>query len=78
MLRMIFGGLRASFGSDVSLVLSWSFLAGNFLAVVVLLGNAFALGVVWPYLAAIIWILAQAALIFARLIILPVSRGPTT
>ncbi len=62
----------------MSLVLSGIFITGDFLAVVGLLANALVLGVVWPYLAAIIWILTQAALIFARLIILPVSRGPTT
>jgi hypothetical protein len=58
----------------VSLLLSAIFLTGDLLAIPLLLANAF-LGVVWPYLAAIIWVLARAAMIFVRMVMIPVGRG---
>jgi hypothetical protein len=60
---------------EVSLLLSAIFLTGDLLAIILLLANAFSLGVVWPYLAAIIWLLAMAAMIFVRLVMVPVGRG---
>ena len=59
---------------EVSLLLSAIFLTGDLLAIPLLLANAF-LGVVWPYLAAIIWVLARAAMIFVRMVMIPVGRG---
>jgi hypothetical protein len=59
---------------EVSLLLSAFFLTGDLLAIPLLLANAF-LGVVWPYLAAIIWVLARAAMVFVRMIMIPVGRG---
>ena len=59
---------------EVSLLLSAIFLTGDLLAIILLLANAF-LGVVWPYLAAIIWVLARAAMIFVRMVMIPVGRG---
>ena len=59
---------------EVSLLLSAFFLTGDLLAIPLLLANAF-LGVVWPYLAAIIWVLARAAMIFVRMVMIPVGRG---
>ncbi len=63
---------------EVSLVLSGIFIIGDFLVFASLLANAFALGVVWPYLAAIIWTLTQAALLFARLVVAPIRRAPVS
>ena len=63
---------------EVSLVLSGIFITGDFLVIAVLLANAFALGVVWPYLAAIIWILTQAASLFARLVMVPIRGASPT
>jgi hypothetical protein len=60
---------------EVSLLLSAIFLTGDLLAIILLLANAFSLGVVWPYLAAIIWLLARAAMIFVRLVMVPVGRS---
>jgi hypothetical protein len=59
---------------EVSLLLSAIFLTGDLLAIPLLLANAF-LGVVWAYLAAIIWVLAKAAMIFVRMVMIPVGRG---
>ncbi len=59
---------------EVSLLLSAIFLTGDLLAIILLLTNAF-LGVVWPYLAGIIWVLARAAMIFVRMVMIPVGRG---
>ena len=59
---------------EVSLLLSAIFLTGDLLAIILLLANAF-LGVVWPYLAAIIWVLARAAMTFVRMVMIPVGRG---
>ena len=60
---------------EVSLVVSALFLAGDLVTIALLLANAFWLAAVWPYLAAIIWLLAQASITFARLILVPVSRS---
>jgi len=60
---------------EVSLLLSAIFLTGDLLVIPLLLANAFSLGVVWPYLAAIIWVLARAAMIFVRMVMIPVGRG---
>jgi len=61
---------------EVSVVLSAAFVTGDLVAFVALLANAFAWGVVWPYLAAIIWLLTEAAAIFTRLVLVPTLRGP--
>ncbi len=63
---------------EVSLVASGIFITGDFLVVVGLLANVFVLGVVWPYLAAIIWILTQAACLFARLVMVPIRGASPT
>jgi hypothetical protein len=58
---------------ESSLAMLWFFIAGNGVAVIALLVNSLAWGVAWPYLAAILWELAQAAVLFARLIVVPLS-----
>lgn len=58
---------------EVSLLLSAILLIGDLLAIILLLANTFSLGVVWPYLAAIIWVLTGAAMMFVRLVMVPVE-----
>jgi len=60
---------EASFASSVF------FIAGDLFAAAALLANGLLLGVVWPYLAALVWGLSKAAIAFARLILLPLGRG---
>jgi hypothetical protein len=60
---------------EVSLAISVIFICGDLLAIVVLLINGLLLGVVWPYLAALIWCLARAAISFVRLIIVSIGGG---
>lgn len=60
---------------EVSLVVSASFLVGDLLVIAALLANGLALGVAWPYLAMILWVLAEASVSFARLVLVPVQRG---
>lgn len=61
---------------EISVVLSATFIAGDLLTFVALMANAFAFGVVWPYLAGIIWLLIQAAALFTRLVVVPTFRQP--
>jgi len=58
---------------ESSLAMSWAFVTGNGFAVMALLVNAFLWKVAWPYLAAILWSLTQAAALFARLVMVPLS-----
>ena len=60
---------------EVSLALSALLLVGGFATIVLLLANVLWLGAVWPYLAAIVWMLAEAGMTFARLVLVPVWRG---
>ncbi len=60
---------------QASFAISVFFIAGDLLATVGLLVNGLFLGVVWPYLAALIWGLAKASTAFVRLILLPLGRG---
>ena len=59
-----------------SVVLSATFISGDLLVLIALMANAFAFGVVWPYLAAIIRVLIEAAAIFTRLVVVPAFREP--
>ncbi len=56
--------------------IAWAFVVGDSLAVLVLLANAVAWAALWPYLAAIIWGLCVASVLFVRLIMVPVLRTP--
>jgi len=47
---------------------------GDLLVLLGLFANSFAVGVAWPYLAAIVWVLMKAALIFVRLVVVPIDR----
>jgi hypothetical protein len=49
---------------------------GDLLVFSGLSANSFAAGVAWPYLAAIVWVLMKAALIFVRLVLVPINRAP--
>ena len=76
-LRIVCGERRiAASEREASLVISAIFLTGDLLVVVALSVNAVGYGLLWPYLAAIVWVLAQAAVIFIRLVVLPISRAP--
>ena len=59
---------------EVTLVLTWVMVAGDALVLAVLMVNALFWGVAWLYLSAICWSLAIAAILFARLVLLPVGR----
>lgn len=59
---------------EVSLAIAGIFIMGDLLAIVGLIFNGLVLGVVWPYLAAIIWGLTKAAISFVRLTLVPVGR----
>lgn len=61
---------------EVSLAVSAFFLTGEALLFPALAMNATSLGVAWLYLAAIVWTLVVAAISFARLVLVPVGRGP--
>jgi hypothetical protein len=76
-LRVSLGVLRIPVSErEVSLATSAIFIAGDLLVVVALSANAVGSGLLWPYLAAIVWVLAEAAVIFVRLVIVPISRAP--
>ena len=75
LLRIVLPLLRVPVSErGTSLVISAIFIAGGLLAAVGLAVNGVAFGLVWPYLAAIIWMLVQAAVIFIRLVVVPISR----
>ncbi len=77
LLRVALGALRIPITKrETSLVTSATFIGGDFLVALVLGANALAFGLLWPYLAAIVWVLAEAAVIFIRLVIVPISRKP--
>ena len=61
---------------ESSLAMSWFLIVGNGSAITVLLVNAIAWSTAWPYLAGILWALVNAAVLFARLVIIPLS-SPT-
>jgi hypothetical protein len=76
-LRAVLGELRIPASKrEVSLVMSVIFIAGDLLVVVALSANAVGSGLLWPYLAAIVWVLAKAAVNFVRLVIVPILRAP--
>jgi len=76
-LRVVLGERRIPASKrEASLVTSVIFIAGDLLVVVALSVNAVGSGLLWPYLAAIVWVLAEAAVIFIRLVIVPISRAP--
>jgi hypothetical protein len=58
---------------ESSLATSWFFIVGDAAAIMALLVNAVAWAVPWPYLAGILWALIQAAVLFARLVMIPLS-----
>lgn len=58
---------------ESSLAMSWFFIVGNGSAIVALLVNAVVGSVAWPYLTGILWALIQAAVLFARLVVIPIS-----
>lgn len=58
---------------ESSLATSWFFVVGNGSAIMALLINAIFSSVAWPYLAGILWALIQAAVLFARLVMIPLS-----
>ena len=62
---------------ESSLAMSWFLIVGNGCAIAVLLVNAIVWSMAWPYLAAILWALVNAAVLFARLVIIPLS-SPTS
>lgn len=75
LVRVTLGALRTPRNErEVSLAVSGSFIAGDSLATVALVANALVFGVVWPYLAAIIWILTEAAVSFTRLVMVSIRR----
>ena len=58
---------------ESSLATSWFFIVGNSSAIMALLVNAIFAPAAWPYLAGILWALIQAAVLFARLVMIPLS-----
>jgi hypothetical protein len=60
---------------EVSLAVAGIFITGDLLAIVALVVNGVSLGVVWPYLAVLIWGLTKAAISFVRLVLVPVGHG---
>ena len=62
---------------ESSLAMSWFLIVGNGCAIAVLLVNAIVWSMAWPYLAGILWALFNAAVLFARLVIIPLS-SPTS
>ena len=44
-------------------------------AIAVLLNKVVSLGLVWPYLAVLVWIMTEAGVSFARLVLVPIDSG---
>jgi len=59
---------------ESSLATSWLFIVGNSSAIMALLVNEIVWSAAWPYLAGILWALVQAAVLFARLVMIPLSN----
>lgn len=62
---------------ESSIAMSWFLIVGNGCAIAVLLVNAIVWSMAWPYLAGILWALVNAAVLFTRLVIIPLS-SPTS